>query len=145
MNPTDTHSLDAENMAQTLEQHPDFKVLRRLVPQREIHPTLPGQVLLRGVVLDTETTGLSVDVDQVIELGMLVFEFDPVTGVVHRVVEVFDELEDPGRPIPPETTAVHHITDDMVRGKRIDDAQVQAIVSTPPWSLPQRLVRPSLC
>ena len=130
MNPTDTHSLDAENMAQTLEQHPDYKVLRRLVPQREIHPSLPGQVLLRGVVLDTETTGLSVDVDQVIELGMLVFEFDPVTGVVHRVVEVFDELEDPGRPIPPETTAVHHITDDMVRGKRIDDAQVQAIVST---------------
>ena len=29
-------------------------------------------------------------------------------------------MEDPGRPIPPETTAVHHITDEMVRGKRMN-------------------------
>jgi DNA polymerase-3 subunit epsilon len=45
------------------------------------------------------------------------------------VVDVFDELEDPLRPIPPETTAVHHITDEMVRGKTIDDAKVNAIVN----------------
>jgi len=77
------------------------------------------------VVLDTETTGLSSQQDRVIELGMLLFEFDPVSGVVHRVLEVFDELEDPGFPIPPEVTAIHHITDDMVQGKRIDDARVE--------------------
>ncbi|NDC61416.1 MAG: DNA polymerase III subunit epsilon [Betaproteobacteria bacterium] len=119
----------AEKLAQTLEQHPDFKVLRRLLPQQEIHPSQPGQTLLRGVVLDTETTGLNVEDDQVIELGMLLFEFDPITGIVYRVVDVFDQLEDPGRPIPPETTAVHHITDDMVHGKRIDDATVEALVA----------------
>jgi DNA polymerase-3 subunit epsilon len=71
-----------------------------------------------------------VDVDQVIELGMIVFEFDPVLGVIHRVVDVFDELEDPQRPIPPETIAVHHITDDMVRGKIIDDVKVNAILKS---------------
>jgi DNA polymerase-3 subunit epsilon len=37
---------------------------------------------------------------------------------------VFDELEDPGFAIPPVTTAVHHITDEMVQGHRIDDARV---------------------
>jgi DNA polymerase-3 subunit epsilon len=62
--------------------------------------------------------------DRVIELGMLAFEFDPVTGVVYRVSDVFDELEDPGFAIPPATTAVHHITDEMVQGHRIDDARV---------------------
>ena len=82
-----------------------------------------------GVVLDTETTGLSSQDDQVIELGMIAFEFDPVLGTVHSVREVFDELEDPGRPIPPETTQVHHITDDMVRGKRIDDAVVEKFIA----------------
>lgn len=122
--------MTAEAMAQALDQHPDYKVLRRLVTKKEFHPTAPGQILQRGVVLDTETTGLSVDVDQVIELGMIVFEFDPVQGTIHRVVDVFDELEDPLRPIPPETTAIHHITDEMVRGKRIDDRKVEEIVNS---------------
>ena len=130
MNTPENTDSSPEAMAKALAQHPDYKVLRRLVPRHEFHPTAPGQILQRGVVLDTETTGLSVDADQVIELGMIVFEFDPVNGTIHRVVEVFDELEDPQRPIPPETIAVHHITDDMVRGKLIDDVKVNAILKT---------------
>jgi DNA polymerase-3 subunit epsilon len=115
---------DFEALAQQLEQHPDYKVLRRLMPQHLITPELAGQKMCKGVVLDTETTGFDVENDRVIELGMLLFEFDPVSGAIHQVLEVFDELEDPGFEIPPASIAVHHITDDMVRGKRIDDARV---------------------
>ncbi len=115
---------DFEALAQQLEQHPDFRVLRRLAPRKLLTPELARQKLVRGVVLDTETTGFDVENDRVIELGMLLFEFDPLTGVIHQVLEVFDELEDPGFDIPPASIAVHHITDDMVRNKHIDDAQV---------------------
>lgn len=115
---------DFEALAQQLEQHPDYKVLRRLTPQHIITPELAGQKMCKGVVLDTETTGFDVENDRVIELGMLLFEFDPVSSAIHQVLEVFDELEDPGFEIPPASIAVHHITDDMVRGKRIDDARV---------------------
>jgi DNA polymerase III subunit epsilon len=115
---------DIEQLAQQLEQHPDYRVLRRLIPGRVFNTPAPGQKLSKGVVLDTETTGFDVAQDRVIELGMLAFEFDPVTGVVYRVSDVFDELEDPGFPIPPATIAVHHITDEMVQGHRIDDARV---------------------
>jgi DNA polymerase-3 subunit epsilon len=115
---------DFEALAQQLEQHPNYKVLRRLTPQHLITPELAGQKMCKGVVLDTETTGFDVENDRVIELGMLLFEFDPVSGAIHQVLEVFDELEDPGFEIPPASIAVHHITDDMVRGKRIDDARV---------------------
>jgi DNA polymerase-3 subunit epsilon len=115
---------DFEALAQQLEQHPDYKVLRRLTPQHLITPELAGQKMCKGVVLDTETTGFDVENDRVIELGMLLFEFDPVSGAIHQVLEVFDELEDPGFEIPPASIAVHHITDEMVRGKRIDDARV---------------------
>lgn len=120
--------LDQERWAQALEAHPDYRVLRRLTPRMHYQEVPPGTPLIRGVVLDTETTGLNSQQDRVIELGMLLFEFDPVTGVVHRVLEVFDELEDPGFPIPPAVTAIHHITDDMVQGKRIDDARVAQLL-----------------
>ncbi len=117
-----------EAMAQALEQHPDYRIQRRLLPRLgqwvESHQG-PRAV---GIVLDTETTGLSLDDDRVIELGMIRFEFDPVTGQVLGVDRVFDELEDPGFSIPAASTAVHHITDEMVKGRRIDDQAVNRML-----------------
>ncbi len=117
--------MSPEQCAELLSQHPDYKVLRRLPTRTEYQTRTSGQPVTRGIVLDTETTGLSSEDDRIIELGMLLFEFNPQTGEVFRIVDSFDQLEDPGRPIPPESTRVHHITDDMVRGKRIDDEQVR--------------------
>lgn len=117
-----------EQCADLLDQHPDFKVLRRLPHRDQFKPAPANCPIARGVILDTETTGFSSQVDRVIELGMLLFEFNPTTGEVFRIVEAFDQLEDPGCPIPPETTQVHHITDDMVRGQRIDDAEVARLM-----------------
>ena len=129
MNLSELSPKDIADLAEALAIHPDYRVLRRLIPRHSFAPSAPGQVLQTGVVLDTETTGLSSQDDQVIELGMIAFEFDPVLGTVHSVREVFDELEDPERPIPPETTQVHHITDAMVHGKRINDTTVEKIVA----------------
>jgi DNA polymerase III subunit epsilon len=48
---------DIEALAQQLELHPDYKVLRRLTHTGVFNPALAGHQLCRGVVLDTETTG----------------------------------------------------------------------------------------
>lgn len=107
-----------------LDAHPDFKVIRRISPRKAFGES-GGRVLKKGVVVDTETTGINPDKDAIIELGMVLFEFDPETGRAYRVLESFDQLEAPGFPIPPESTAVHGITDEMVAGKRIDDTSVE--------------------
>ncbi|MBR5975740.1 MAG: topoisomerase DNA-binding C4 zinc finger domain-containing protein [Clostridiales bacterium] len=60
------------------------------------------------VVFDLETTGLSSNYDQVVE----------ISGVKvrnHEVVEEFSSLVNPGRHIPEVATDVNGITDDMVR------------------------------
>lgn len=112
-----------DEAVQLLDAHPDYKLIRRITP-RSAFSDNQGRTLSRGVVVDTETTGVDPDKDAIIELGMVLFEFDPETGAAYQVLGSFDQLEDPGFPVPAESTAVHGITDEMVAGKRIDDAGV---------------------
>ncbi len=115
-----TETIDAEKL---LDAHPDFRVVRRILP-RSAFAEPAGEKLSLGVVVDTETTGIDPDRDAIIELGMVLFEYDPETGQAYRVLGSFDQLEDPGFPISPESTLVHGITDAMVAGRKIDDRAV---------------------
>ena len=110
-----------------LEADPDFRVIRRLAIRSEFSATPTGP-LPAAVIIDTETTGTSHDRDQIIEVGIVRFEYEPDSGQVVRVTDVYSGLEDPGRTIPPESTAIHGITDDMVSGKRLDESRITAIV-----------------
>ncbi len=58
------------------------------------------------VPFDTETTGLSVETDDIVQLGA-------VRVLNGRIVEgeVLDSYVNPGRPIPPASTAIHRVTD----------------------------------
>ncbi len=105
------------------------RVTRPFEPRTTYSDLPPPDKLLKAAVLDTETTGMNPASDKIIELGIVVVEYSPETGQAYRVLETFNELEDPGMPIPPESTKIHHITDAMVAGKRIDDAAVKALMS----------------
>lgn len=118
---------DAEAMAQTLAQHPDFRVLRRLQPVAD-YGGLQGQATQRVIVLDTETTGLDSRQEAIIELAMLSVLVDTATGLPVGPVTVYESFEDPGKPIPPQITEITGIDDTMVAGQRIDDAAVTAQV-----------------
>ncbi|MGE4488249.1 MAG: PolC-type DNA polymerase III [Kiritimatiellales bacterium] len=61
------------------------------------------------IAFDLETTGIQPKTDAVVEIGAVRFD-----GT--EPVEAFSTLINPGRPIPPEASAVNGITDEMVAG-----------------------------
>lgn len=123
-------SAELDHMAATLAAHPDFKVMRRLVPCHLFASVeIPGDQLATVLILDTETTGLNPARDKMVELAMLRVQVDRRTGQPVGAMQVYNGLEDPGMPMPDEARAVTGITDDMLRGQRLDDAQVHALLA----------------
>ena len=120
---------DVAHMAQTLQAHPDFKVLRRLVPRLDYGPANPGAVTCRVLVLDTETTGLDARQEKIIELAMLAVDVDTATGLPVGEVEIYEDFEDPGKPIPPAIVQITGIDSAMVQGHRLNDARINAMVA----------------
>ncbi|MCX7279457.1 MAG: 3'-5' exonuclease [Burkholderiales bacterium] len=118
-----------EDMAALLEQHADYRVLRRLVPQLEFAATpVAASGVLRLLVLDTETTGLEHSRDKIIELALLRVDLDTATGLPCGTVQVYDGLEDPGMPIPDIARKVTGIDDSMVQGQHLDEARVAELL-----------------
>lgn len=120
----DTTELAA--MAEALSRSPDFRVLRRLMPRRPYKP-LVGQDVRTAILLDTETTGLDQARDEIIELGMVKFDYS-ADGRIVGVRDIFSAFNEPSVPVSAETTALTGITGEMVAGHRIDDAAVTAFV-----------------
>lgn len=118
--------MSSEAMAQALEQTGDYRILRRLQPRPVIDRALSPLPRL-AVIVDTETTGLRHEADEVIEIGAVAFTYGD-DGAIGDVVGVYGALQEPSRPIPPEITRLTGITDAMVAGQRIDEAALAALL-----------------
>lgn len=115
------------SLAAILEASGNYRVLRRLEGQDRFSQEI-GANPFTGIILDTETTGMIPGADEVIELGMLKFEYGQ-DGHIFRVLDSFNCLQQPRKPIPAPITAITGITDDEVAGQAIDPAEVEAFVS----------------
>lgn len=125
------HTLDSADlaaMAEALSRSPDYRILRRLVVRPTYTPTA-GQEVRTGILLDTETTGLDHAKDEIIELGMVKFDYTP-DGRIVGVRDTFSAFNEPSAPISAEVTALTGITDEMVAGHKFDNATVAAFVES---------------
>ncbi|MEO9781614.1 MAG: 3'-5' exonuclease [Sedimentitalea sp.] len=108
----------------------DWRLLRRLaLPHRLNNPH--GGAVKHAFVLDVETTGLSLEGDEVIQLAMLPFTYELDTG---RVLEIahgraFDGLREPSVPISEEASLVTGLTAESVAGRTIDTSAVETLVA----------------
>jgi DNA polymerase III subunit epsilon len=116
-----------EAAAALLAAHPDFRVVRRLVVHDVFAPRGDAPVG-SAVIIDTETTGRSHADDRIVEVGIVRFDYETDSGRVLAITDTYAGLEDPGFPIPPASTAIHGITDAMVKDQSLDEARIAAII-----------------
>ena len=111
-----------EQIADTLSGSEQYKVVKRYTKPDFYHlpDNTPKQI---GVFLDTETTGLSYEKDKILELGMVKFAYTE-DGRIYQIVDEFNQYQGPEEPIPSHITELTGITDEMVKGKVIDQEEV---------------------
>ncbi|MDQ0562668.1 DNA polymerase-3 subunit epsilon [Rhizobium mesoamericanum] len=117
---------DEEAMARHLEATGNFRILRKLLPRSVVERARP-EFPRRGVILDTETTGLNHRSDEIIEIGVVAFSFNDA-GEIGDVTGVYGGLQQPIVPIPAEITRLTGITDDMVAGQVIEVARLNSLI-----------------
>lgn len=113
-----------ESIAKELESSPDYRVLRRLQPCLNFAPPGDAARTIQVLILDTETTGLEAENCKLIELALLRVAVDIDAGVPVGPVDIYDGLEDPGTPLAPEIVALTGLTDDMLKGQRLDEVRI---------------------
>ncbi len=122
------NSLEAEIAITALHATGDYSVLRKLSLDRDARFTQrQGNDFKVGLCIDTETTGLNHTEDKIIELGIVAFEYNPVTAEIIRITDRYNGFEDPGQSLAKEITEITSITDEMIAGKAFDDEQVRML------------------
>lgn len=81
-------------------------------------------------LLDFETTGFTPGRDEVIELGLVQVAYSPSLEKITEIIEITSQLECPKQTISELITSITGISNEMVAGKRIDDAHVARIVNS---------------
>lgn len=115
-----------------LENTGDHRVISRFIPAdryNEANRPADDAGLKVLMVVDTETTGLDKTKDKIIEIGYLLVEFDPKSGLVYRILEQESQFEDPGFPIPDVAKKITGIKDEDVTGQLFDDEKINAAIA----------------
>ena len=107
-----------------IEQQDDYKVLQR-VP--ESLGSSMAATPFKAAIIDLETTGLSSDNDEIIEIGTLVVGFDQ-TGIT-EVTFTDNQLQQPSEPITQAITDITGITNEDVEGCVIDWSLLEDVLT----------------
>ncbi|WP_145643610.1 3'-5' exonuclease [Neorhizobium alkalisoli] len=119
-------SLSEDDMAAWLAATGRYRILRKL-ERRDVASVIRPEFQLRGVILDTETTGLHYRKHEIIEIGAIAFTFSEA-GKIGDITAVYAGLQQPETAIPEEITKLTGITNEMVAGQVIDMRALRSLV-----------------
>jgi len=104
-----------------LEKDGEVKLLEKTSESivKELSSVTDSTNFQRGLILDTETTGLDSQKDKIIEIGLREFYYDDDYNLV-GLGKLYNGLQDPGFEIPTEITEITGLTSDNLKGQSID-------------------------
>ena len=120
-------TIDLKKLASILSKSNQYRVTEKY-QKPEYYNIADASDKLIAVFLDVEATGLSYATDKMIELGMVKFEYTE-DGRIFRLLDEFSGYQDPGLPIPEAITKLTCITDDMVKGHRINVNEIDSYLN----------------
>lgn len=115
-----------EDAVRIVEKDPNFKLLRRFVPQDSYGD--PGPIPEKnGIYLDCEATGTDTKKDGILELAMQPFKYTE-DGRITSLGKPYMSLNDPGIEISDKIRGITGIKPEDIVGHRIDEQEVEEIV-----------------
>lgn len=129
-----TNNTIGEEILNEIRAYPNnFRVLRRLPYSTDTDTPFPQQIAelvgdeINIIILDSETTGLDCENDEMIELGLLGITYSPSKEQISTIYGCASFFEQPSIPIPEVITKITGIKDADVLGHRFNDTQVESI------------------
>jgi DNA polymerase III subunit epsilon len=117
-----------DEMIAALEATGDYRVLRKVSPRRFINEP-DGTPVKRALFVDVETTGLSPERDEIIELAMVPFTYG-MDGRIFELEEPFQGFQEPSQPISAEITKITGIDQTMVAGRHLDHDAIREVLES---------------
>jgi DNA polymerase-3 subunit epsilon len=109
--------LNLQESINNLSNFPNHKILSRVpenIPQKS-----PTGKIFKLAIIDLETTGLNPKIDEIIEIGILITSFTNEDGFI-KIDDKINYLNEPKNPISDEVTKITGITNEDVKGQKID-------------------------
>lgn len=123
MSDSKIRSAELEACASKLEASSNFRVLRK-VPKLTKEKTPKTEEIRYAMIIDTETTGLDLLEDEVIEMGFILIAY--ANAEPREIVDFGNEMREPSREIPTIVQELTGITPNMVKGKRLSKEKILA-------------------
>lgn len=81
----------------------------------------------QAAIVDVETTGISAK-DEIIEIAILLFTYDPKTGIFLNKDGFYQGYQEPSFPIDEAASAIHGLTREKLRGKKLNRERIAELL-----------------
>ena len=123
-----TTQMNQNKIIEDLESTGEYKVVRKYKKPECYHHD-DGSEKSKGIFLDVETTGLSHEIDKIIEIALVPFEFSK-DGRIFKIHDAYSCLEDPKVALTKKIILMTGLTDEMLAGKSFDADAIEKVVES---------------